>query len=95
MHIEGTVFKGTSGNYFVRARGRDDTYIVRLRGNLKKELEYSTSGSRPTRVTRARKRRITDPVTVGDTVTIDTVSSVIESVAPRRSEFARNRSGWP
>lgn len=91
--LEGTVFKGTSGNYFVRVRGGADIYIVKLRGNLKKELEYTTSASRPRRVTRARKRRATDPVSVGDTVIIDPVSKVIEKVLARRSEFARTVPG--
>jgi ribosome biogenesis GTPase len=90
---EGTVFKGTSGNYYVRVRGGEDVYIVKLRGNLKKELEYSTSSSRPRRVTHARKRRATDPVSVGDTVIINTSSKMIEQVLPRRSEFARTTPG--
>jgi len=89
MLIEGTVYRGNSGNYTVRPRGGGEDYVVRLRGNLKKHLEYSTSGSRPRRVTHARKRRVTDPITVGDFVIIDTEQGTIEEVLPRRSELAR------
>ena len=89
MLIEGTIFRGNSGNYSVRPRGGGPDYIVKLRGNLKKELEYSTSISNPRRVTRARKRRATDPVTVGDHVLIDTELGMIEKVLPRKSELAR------
>jgi len=93
VQLKGTVFKGTSGNYFVRVAGSDVVHIVKLRGNLKKELVYSTSISQPRRVTRARKRRVTDPVSVGDTVIFDTISKQIEQVLPRRSEFARTIPG--
>ncbi|HEY3329443.1 MAG TPA: ribosome small subunit-dependent GTPase A [Capsulimonadaceae bacterium] len=93
MSIECTVFKGTSGNYFVRELGGTETYCVKLRGTLKKDLEYSTSLSHARRVTRARKRRATDPVSVGDTVIIDPKTLQIEEVLPRRSEFARTTPG--
>jgi ribosome biogenesis GTPase len=93
MQLECTVFRGTSGNYYVRERGGGATYCVKLRGNLKKELEYSTSTSHARRVTRARKRRATDPVSVGDTVVIDTETLQIDQVLPRRSEFARTTPG--
>ncbi len=93
MLVECTVFRGTSGNYYVRERGGGPTFVVKLRGNLKKELEYSTSASHARRVTRARKRRATDPVSVGDTVIIETDTLQIERVLPRRSEFARTTPG--
>ncbi|MDR3707299.1 MAG: ribosome small subunit-dependent GTPase A [Capsulimonadaceae bacterium] len=89
MLLDGTVFRGESGNYSVRVRGGTQVYVVRLRGNLKKDLEYSTSGSRPRRVMRTRKRCTTDPVAVGDTVTFDPNTKTIERVAARRSELAR------
>jgi ribosome biogenesis GTPase / thiamine phosphate phosphatase len=64
--------------------------VGKLRGNLKKELVYSTSGSRPQRVESAKKRRDTDPIAVGDRVKIDPDLSVIEEILPRRSALSRN-----
>jgi len=92
MTVEGVVYKGSSGLYTVRTNTGQDV-AAKLRGNMKKELEYSTSGSRPRRVTRARKRRLTDPISVGDSVLVDIEASLIEKVLPRRSEFARTTPG--
>lgn len=93
MLIEGVVFRGSSGSYFVRPNGADPhhwrEYVLRLRGNLKKELVFSTSGSRPRRVSLARKRRSTDPIAVGDRVLFDPDQGTIEEVLPRTSELAR------
>jgi ribosome biogenesis GTPase len=91
--IEGTVFRGSSGSYFVRPVGDDPhhrrEYVLRLRGNLKKELIYTTSGSRPKRVVQAKKRRSTDPIAVGDRVLFDPDQGTIEQVLPRQTELAR------
>ena len=89
MKLQGRVYRGSSGNYWVQVPGSEKVYIVRLRGTLKKELVYSQSGSNPRRVVSARKRRLTDPVTVGDLVTFDTDTKTIESVAERISELSR------
>jgi ribosome biogenesis GTPase len=91
--IEGVVFRGSSGSYFARPTGADPhhwrEYVLRLRGNLKKELVFTTSGSRPRRVSSARKRRSTDPIAVGDRVLFDPEQGTIEQVLPRTSELAR------
>ncbi len=89
MKLRGRVYRGSSGNYWVQVPGHARDYVVRLRGTLKKELVYSQSGSNPRRVISARKRRLTDPVTVGDLVTFDTETKTIESVAERISELSR------
>lgn len=85
---EGIVFRTHSGNYFVQLDG-GETVVCKLRGNLKKELVYSTSDSRPRRVESAKKRRSTDPLTVGDRVRVDADQAIIEEVLPRRSDLSR------
>lgn len=89
MLIEGTVFRTHSGNYFVQTDS-GEVAVCKLRGNLKKELVYSTSGSNPRRVEQAKKRRSTDPITVGDRVRLDTEAAVIEEILPRHSELSRD-----
>lgn len=85
--LRGTVFRVNSGNYHVlTAQGE---HVCRLRGNLKKELVYSTSGSRPRRVQDARKRRTTDPIAVGDHVMVDPSLGMIEEILPRHSSLSR------
>jgi len=88
MLLEGTVFRVNSGNYHIET-DNDGTVVAKLRGNLKKELIYSTSGSRPFRVEQAKKRRDTDPIAVGDRVRVDSALAVIEEILPRHSEFSR------
>jgi ribosome biogenesis GTPase len=61
----------------------------RLRGNLKKELIRPESDSLRPRVQKTRRRRVTDPVAVGDRVVIDPAVAVIEEVRPRRSAIMR------
>jgi len=72
---------------------RGETVLCTLRGNLRKNLVYSTSGSRPRRVTRAKQPLNHDNVAVGDRVRyriIDAGSEgVIEELLPRTSRFAR------
>jgi ribosome biogenesis GTPase len=88
MLLEGTVIRVNSGNYFVSTES-GSVVVGKLRGNLKKELVYSTSGSRPHRVDTAKKRRDTDPIAVGDRVKINPDLGVIEDILPRRSQLSR------
>jgi ribosome biogenesis GTPase len=85
---EGTVFRVQSGNYSVQTP--QGVLVCKLRGNLKKELIYTTSGSRPRRVSHANKRRSTDPLAVGDRVRVDPAAGTIEDILPRHSEFSRD-----
>ena len=85
---DGTVFRTHSGNYYVQTDG-GGVAVCKLRGNLKKELVYSTSGSHPRRVEQAGKRRRTDPITVGDRVRLDPDLSIIEEIYPRHSALSR------
>ncbi len=87
---EGTVFRTHSGNYYVQPLGGGPEIVCKLRGNLKKELVYSTSGSRPRRVDDAKKRRATDPLTVGDRVRFEPSESIIEEILPRHSQLSRH-----
>lgn len=88
MLVEGTVFRTHSGNYYVQTE--DGIVVCKLRGNLKKELVYSTSDSHAKRVDQAQKRRATDPLTVGDRVRLDGELAMIEEVLPRHSELSRH-----
>ncbi len=89
MLIEGTVFRTHSGNYYVQT-DTAGVLVCKLRGNLKKELVYSTSNSHARRVEQAGKRRATDPLTVGDRVSVDTELAMIESILPRTSALSRH-----
>ena len=89
MLIEGTVFRTHSGNYYVQTDA-DGIIACKLRGNLKKELVYFTSGSNPRRVDKAKKRRSTDPLTVGDRVRVDQDLALIVETLPRHSELSRD-----
>jgi ribosome biogenesis GTPase / thiamine phosphate phosphatase len=89
LKLEGRVYRGSSGRYWVHVPGDPTEYTVRLKGTLKKDLVYSEGSSRPKRVVNTRKRRVTDPVTVGDLVVFDSEHDMIESVAPRSAELAR------
>jgi ribosome biogenesis GTPase / thiamine phosphate phosphatase len=90
MLREGVVYRGNSGLYEIKVIGDDQQYSARLKGTLKKQLIYSTSGSRPSRVTSARKRRTTDPIAIGDSVVFDDIDHLIQEVKPRHSELARS-----
>ena len=95
---EGIILKANKGLYHVHtSRG---VIVCRLRGNLKKQFEFSTSRSRARKVTETRKMSTTDPVAVGDRVRIDIDGSragplgdegVIDEVLPRSNEVARTR----
>ncbi len=93
---EGIVLRAVSGIYVVQSDTDKDSRPLKLncvlRGNLKKTFTYSTSGSLPRRVTRAKRPWTTDTVAVGDRVRftpIDTQNGIIEAVLPRRTRFAR------
>jgi ribosome biogenesis GTPase len=92
----GLVLKLNSGQYVVQeqdvASSRQGTILCTLRGNMRKKLVFSTSGSRPRRVTRAKQPVDHDNVAVGDRVryrVIDDTEGVIEELLPRSSRFAR------
>jgi ribosome biogenesis GTPase len=93
---EGIVLRAISGVYVVQADTDKDShprrYNCTLRGNLKKTFTYSTSGSLPRRVQRAKRPFTTDTVAVGDRVRftpMDEEEGVIEEILPRQSRFAR------
>jgi ribosome biogenesis GTPase len=93
--IPGVVVRSGRGQHIVHT---DDGRIIpcKLRGNLKKDLTYTESGSRSKRVEKAKKRRETNPIAVGERVEITVDESgmegVIEKVQPRRAALTR-RSG--
>ena len=93
---EGLVLKVFSGAYLVQAEpdkaGHPQITRCSLRGTLKKKFTYSTSGSLPRRVQRAKQPLNSDVVAVGDRVRflpIDAEEGIIEEILPRRSRFAR------
>ena len=88
---QGIVVRANSGVYSVQSNG----HVVHcsLRGNLKKELEYSTSGSNPRRLTRAKRQFVHDTVSIGDHVKyVETKhgAGVIEEILPRKTAFTRS-----
>jgi ribosome biogenesis GTPase len=85
---QGTVYRVNSGNYSVRLDS-GETVVCRLRGLLKKDLVFATSGSRPRRVDSAHKRRASDPISVGDRVQVDLSRGLIDQILPRRSALSR------
>ena len=89
MLLEGTVFRTHSGNYYIQTDA-GHLVVCKLRGNLKKELVYTTSDSHARRVDQAKKRRSTDPLTVGDKVRLDADLAMIEEILPRHSELSRH-----
>lgn len=100
----GIVLRVTSGLYLVQpdliqpARpGLPDVLppqlLCTLRGNLKKNFTFSTSGSTPRRVTRAKRSFSYDAAAVGDRVCftpVDAEKGIIEEILPRRTRFARS-----
>ena len=83
------MFRVQSGNYFVQTE-TNGVVVCKLRGNLKKELIYSTSDSHARRVLHAHKRRSTDPLAVGDHVRLNLELAMIEETLPRHSELSRD-----
>jgi ribosome biogenesis GTPase len=93
---EGIVLRAISGSYIVQEETDKDSNPNRrtctLRGNLKKTFTYSTSGSVPRRVIRAKRPLTTDTVSVGDRVRflpMGEAGGIIEEILPRQSRFAR------
>jgi len=67
--LDGIIVRATTGLYQVQTdEGR---LACRLRGNLKKDLEFTTSGSRAKKVVQAKKKSTTDPLAIGDRVTVE------------------------
>jgi ribosome biogenesis GTPase len=94
---EGIVLKAIAGQYVVQADSDKDSrprqLQCTLRGNLKKNFTYSTSGSMPKRVQRAKRPFVKDTVAIGDRVRFtpsDDKTGVIEEILPRRTRFARS-----
>ena len=88
--LRGIVIRASAGNYTVFHDGRE--VLCSLRGNLKKELVMTESASRAPRVVQARRKRLTNPVAVGDTVWFHFTTAhqgVITEVEPRRSAVVR------
>ncbi len=88
--LTGVVIRASTGNYTVYHEGHE--VLCTLRGNLKKELVMTESASRAPRVIQAKRKRLTNPVAVGDTVWFHYTTShqgVITEVEPRRSAVVR------
>lgn len=90
------MLKAISGAYIVQPDTDKEscprTLRCALRGNLKKQFTYSTSGSQPRRVTHAKRLFTYDTVSIGDRVRftqIDAEEGIIEEVLPRQTRFAR------
>jgi ribosome biogenesis GTPase len=87
--IEGVVIRHTKGLYDVQTNG--SIVSCRLRGNLKKEFEHHESAN-IRRIRKAKRKRVTDPVVVGDHVRfekVDDKEGIIVEVTPRCSQFSR------
>jgi ribosome biogenesis GTPase / thiamine phosphate phosphatase len=88
---DGIVLLAARGAYTVQSGS--EILQCTLRGNLKKEFQYSTSASHGRRVTRARRPHSTDAVAVGDRVRFTLGQpgiGVIEEIMPRRTRFCRS-----
>lgn len=93
----GIVLKANSGIYIVQPDGEtacsEAVVPCILRGNLKKNFTYSTSGSRPKRVTEAKRPYISDSISVGDRVRfipLEDNQGIIEEILPRKTKFSRS-----
>jgi ribosome biogenesis GTPase len=93
---QGTVFKKSQGNYFVRADGR--TVPCAISSRLRKVLIYPTAA--PTslhhRVKEVREIQSVDPVAVGDRVRFTDAgdgSGLITEVLPRLNQLVRPAAG--
>lgn len=94
---EGIVLKVFAGTYIVHAdtekNNASQSIECTLRGNLRKNFTYNTSGSQPRRVTKAKRPITTGVVAVGDRVrytVLDSGAGIIEEVLPRTSSFRRS-----
>lgn len=87
---EGIVIKATNGIYTVHSD--NILFYCNLRGNLKKQFQYTTSNSFSKRVIGVRKQPVKDVLSVGDRVLFTPTCNelaVIESVLPRTTRFTR------
>jgi ribosome biogenesis GTPase len=88
--LRGIVVRASAGNYTVFHGERE--VLCTLRGNLKKKLVMTESASRAPRVVQAKRKRLTNPVAVGDRVWFHYTTphqGVITEVEPRRSAVVR------
>ncbi|MGQ9487494.1 MAG: ribosome small subunit-dependent GTPase A [Armatimonadota bacterium] len=88
--LQGIVIRASAGNYTVFHEERE--VLCTLRGNLKKDLVMTESASRAPRVVQAKRKRVTNPVAVGDIVWFHFATAhqgVITGVEPRRSAVVR------
>lgn len=84
------MIRASSGIYTVQSDGR--VVHCSLRGNLKKDLKFNTSGSVARRVTSAKRPYTRDALSVGDRVLYSEThhgSGIIEEIFPRTSHFSR------
>jgi len=95
--LTGLVLRANSGQFVVQPNSPSVDASLQisctLRGNLRKSLTFSTSGSNPRRVTKAKQSHNLDVVAVGDRVVytlLDDGSGIIEEVLPRSTRFARS-----
>ena len=93
----GIVLRVNSGLFAVQRDdcevGTSEVVMCTLRGNLRKKLTYSTSGSQPRRVVKAKQPMSMDVVAVGDRVVFhysDVDAGIVEEVLPRKTRFARS-----
>lgn len=88
--LQGIVIRASAGNYTVFHQGLE--VLCTLRGNLKKDLIMTESASRAPRVVQTKRKRLTNPVAVGDTVWFHFTTAhqgVITEVERRRSAVVR------
>lgn len=88
--LQGIVIRASAGNYTVFHEEHE--VLCTLRGNLKKDLVITESASRAPRVVQAKRKRLTNPVAVGDIVWFHFTTAhqgVITGVEPRRSAVVR------
>lgn len=87
---QGIVIRAANGIYTVQFE--EHLFHCALRGNLKKDLTYNTSGSLPRRLTRAKRAHVSDTIAIGDRVRFAEAqqgAGVIEEILPRWSRFTR------
>lgn len=83
--------RAVSGTYAVHCDG--EVIDCNLRGNLRKNIQYSTSDSLARRAVRVRRQVREDTIAVGDRVRFSrpqNSAGVIEEILPRTSRFTRS-----
>jgi ribosome biogenesis GTPase len=94
VHLQGTVFKKTIGNYVVHTPDTHQVVTCEISPRLHKQLIYPTDdpNSLPHIVQKVKEIKMIDPVAVGDQVQfVDTGSGagLITEVLPRKSKLVR------